>query len=208
MKSPRSIIVLFAAWTVTPNLAIGQGNAVTGNVFLNGMPADGAVVYLNHESVVLDTTTPEPLVIDQRSLHFIPQVLSVLPGQEVQFRNSDPLFHNVFSPDTLGEDFDLGTYPAGQWRSHQFRRPGVHSILCHVHPEMEAYVVVVTTPYHRVSDAAGRFRVRNLPAGTYALEVWHRRAAPYRRTVTMRENDDLQLEIRLDKRQRALRARR
>jgi hypothetical protein len=72
---------------------------------------------------------------------------------------------------------------------------------------MEAYVVVVTTPYHGVSDATGRFRVGNLPAGTYALEVWHRRAAPYKRTVTVRGNDDLRLEIRLDGRRSALRAR-
>jgi len=208
MKSPRFIMVLFVAWALTPNLAIGQGNAVTGNVFLHGVPADGAVVYLNHGSVLLDTTTSEPFVVDQRSLRFVPQILSVLSGQEVQFRNSDPLFHNVFSPDTLGEDFNLGTYPAGQWRSHRFRRPGVHPILCHVHPEMEAYVVVVTTPYHGVSDATGRFRVENLPSGTYALEVWHSRAAPYRRTVTVRENDDLRLEIRLDGRRSALRARR
>jgi plastocyanin len=191
-----------------PELAIGQSNAITGNVFLQEVPADGAVVHLYHESVPIDATTAETFIIDQRSLRFVPQVLSVLPGQEVQFRNSDPLFHNVFSPDTLGEDFDLGTYPAGQWRSHRFRRPGVHPILCHVHPEMEAYVVVVTTPYHGVSDSTGRFRVGNLPPGTFALEVWHRRAAPYTRTVTVRENSDLRLEIRLDGRRSSLRARR
>lgn len=208
MKSHRLIAVLFVVRVLTPDLAVGQGNTVAGNVFLQGVPADGAVVYLKHESIPSGTTSPEALVIDQRSLRFVPQVLSVLPGQEVQFRNSDPLFHNVFSPDTLGEDFDLGTYPAGQWRSHRFHRPGVHPILCHVHPEMEAYVVVVTTPYHAVSDATGRFRVDNLPSGTYALEVWHRRAAPYRRTVNVTWSDDLRLQIRLDGRRSGLRAQR
>ncbi len=208
MKLPRSVMALSVAWMVMPNLAIGQSNVFSGNVFLDGVPADGAVVYLNDESVLLDTATVEPLVMDQRSLHFVPHVLSVLPGQEVEFRNSDPLFHNVFSPDTLGEDFNLGTYPRGQWRGHRFERPGVHAILCHVHPEMEAYVVVVTTPYHGVSNSTGRFSVRNLPPGTYALEVWHRRAAPYSDIVTIRQNDDLHFDIRLERRRKALEARR
>ncbi|HSR43542.1 MAG TPA: carboxypeptidase regulatory-like domain-containing protein, partial [Longimicrobiales bacterium] len=59
-------------------------------------------------------------------------------------------------------------------RSHTFTEPGPHVILCHVHPEMAAYVVVVDTPHHGVTDREGRFRIEEVPTGTYRLGVWQR----------------------------------
>jgi hypothetical protein len=141
-------------------------------------------------------------MLDQRNLHFVPHTLVVLPGQEITFRNSDPLLHNVFSPDVQGEKFNLGTYPAGESRSHTFQRVGAHVILCHIHPEMAAYVFVTETRYHAVVDEMGRFRIDSIPPGDYTLHAWHPRAIAYEQLTRIRAKNTLQLEIQLQRRRR------
>lgn len=191
--------IALASCVVAPRPAFSQ-SGVEGVVYVRNAHSAGAVVYVITDSAHPPIVPSEPVVIDQRNLHFLPDILPVLPGQAVAFRNSDPLLHNVFSPDTLGEAFDLGTYPEGEWRMHTFQRPGAHVILCHIHPEMEAHVVVIPTRHYGVVDAGGRFRIENVPPGTYPLHVWHRRAEPFQRTVRITAYNTLWLEIQLERR--------
>lgn len=115
-------------------------------------------------------------VVDQKGKVFVPRVLPVLVGTTVEFLNSDSFKHNVFSPD--GEKYDLGNWEKGQRRSYTFKRPGVYTQLCSLHPEMVAYVVVLKTPYFAVADQEGKFRIQNVPAGTWKLKVWNERLKP------------------------------
>ena len=46
-------------------------------------------------------------------------------------------------------------------------------MLCNVHPEMEAYVIVLQTPYYGVSTKDGSFEIKNVPTGKYELKIWH-----------------------------------
>ncbi len=198
MSRSAGIGAALVACVAAPGLALGQAGTVEGMVYLRNARSADAVVYM-----IIDSTPrppAAPVMIDQRNLHFVPRVLPVLPGQAVMFRNSDPLLHNVFGPDTLGEAFNLGTYPEGESRVHRFQRLGAHVILCHIHPEMEAYVVVIPTRYYGVVDAEGAFRIENLPLGTYPLHVWHPRAEPFQRTVRIRGDNTLKLEIQLERR--------
>ena len=114
--------------------------------------------------------------IDQKGKAFLPHVLPVLVGTTVEFLNSDSFQHNIFSPD--GEKYDLGNSGQGQKRSYTFKRPGVYTQLCNLHPEMSAYVLVVKTPYFAVADQAGKFSIPNVPAGTWKLKVWNERLKP------------------------------
>lgn len=172
-----------------------QGS-VEGSIFALDVRLTGAVVYLLAERVTA-FPPPAPALIDQVNLRFVPPVLTVLPGTSVEFRNSDPLLHNVFGAGHPGDAFDLGTYPRGKRRVHTFTRPGPHVILCHVHPEMAAYVVVVPTPYAAVADREGRFLIPDVPRGRYTLRVWHRRTRPYERLVTVAPGERVHLELEL-----------
>ena len=46
-------------------------------------------------------------------------------------------------------------------------------ILCNVHPNMEAYVVVKSHPYFSVPDSRGNYSLNGIPLGKYRIEVWH-----------------------------------
>ena len=111
----------------------------------------------------------------QRDKQFHPHVMAVPVGTAVEFPNEDPFFHNVFSL-YMGKRFDLGLYEAGSSRTVHFDRPGVSFIFCNIHPEMNAYLLALETPYFAVSDAKGDIRIPDVAPGRYRLRVWYERA--------------------------------
>ncbi len=111
-------------------------------------------------------------VIRQLHLKFVPQVLPVLQGVTVEFVNDDATAHNIFSP-TESDPFDLGTFGNGS-RSHLFRTPGVHVILCNIHLEMVAWVLVLRNPAFTSLAQDGSFEFR-LPPGHHKLVLWRPR---------------------------------
>lgn len=175
-----------------------QAGTISGTVSVRRGRASDAVVYLvserNHDVVLQGERRP---LIDQMNLRFSPSLIVVLPGTAVEFRNSDPVFHNVFSPGGSGEKFDLGRYPMSDSRSHTFKTHGAHVILCHIHPEMVAYVIVAPTPYFAIVDGTGRFHIANVPPGRYTIRVWHRRARPFEEELVVRDGKDLYLNLAL-----------
>jgi plastocyanin len=129
-----------------------------------------AVVYAGD----LPDETASPLTratLKQLHLSFSPPVLPVLQGTTVDFINSDATAHNVFSPSPPA--FDLGTFGEGT-RSFLFRAPGTHVILCNVHLEMVAWIVVLRNPHFSSVDEEGRFALK-LPAGRHRLVLWRPR---------------------------------
>ena len=107
----------------------------------------------------------------QKDKMFTPHLLVVPTGSQVEFPNQDPFFHNVFSLFN-GKRFDLGLYESGTSRSVRFDREGVSYIFCNIHPEMAAVVLALNTPYYAISGENGVVTLRNVPPGSYRLNVW------------------------------------
>src|SRR5262249_52350831 len=120
----------------------------------------------------------------QREQRFVPKVVAVQKGGAVDFPNDDKIFHNVFSL-SQGAKFDLGLYKSGTSKTVSFDRPGTVDVACNIHPEMVATIKVFDTPYFAVTDEAGRFRIADVPAGTYPIVGWQARGPSWRGTVTV-----------------------
>lgn len=145
---------------------------ITGKVTVSGLrSAHNVVVYI-------DGNFPGGnghATIDQRKMTFSPHVLVVQKGTTVEFLNSDPLGHNVYWPSVGGNKGlanNLGTWPQGQKKSFTFNNPGAVPLLCNVHPEMAAYIIVVPSPYFAQTDGAGNFVIRGVPPGHYTIKTW------------------------------------
>ncbi len=128
--------------------------------------AKSAVVYL--EGAPEDK--PVNGTMDNRQMAFVPHVLVVTAGAKVNFTNSDPFPHNVFSPDN--EKWDMGMIPAHGTRVRRFDKPSVYTVLCNIHPNMKAYIVVVPSSYFAKADKNGAYSIHDVPAGKYKLVAW------------------------------------
>jgi plastocyanin len=150
--------------------------------------AGQSVVYVD---TISGKTFPAPTqrpVIDQKGLVFQPHVSAAQIGTTVDFLNSDSVAHNVFWTSIGGNkklNHNMGTWPKGERKSFKFDTPGAVPILCNVHPEMSAYLVVVPTPYFAVSDQTGTYKIENVPDGNYTVIAWHEGAKNQSKLVSV-----------------------
>jgi plastocyanin len=172
------VTLTFGSPLVKADTAVVQGTAQ-----LDGKRvAQEAVVYLEGDK---KSSPMAKAVVDQRNKTFIPHVSVVTVGTAVQFPNNDKVFHNVFAY-FHAKKFDLGMYPRGATKTVSFDRKGLVALLCNVHSEMSAYIMVVDTPYFAVTDKQGKFSIKDVPAGTYKLQVWHESGAVLSQTLVVK----------------------
>jgi plastocyanin len=117
----------------------------------------------------------EPVVLDQRGCLYTPRVLGLQVGQELRVRNADPLNHNVhvyarrktFPNNTQAPGADDFVFV------FERKEPAPVPIGCDIHPWMKSTVHVTDHPFFAVTDAAGEFRIDELPPGEHTLSAWH-----------------------------------
>jgi hypothetical protein len=90
----------------------------------------------------------------------------------VQFPNSDPISHQVYSF-SGARKFQLPLYRGKPYPPVEFDQPGVVTLGCNIHDNMLAYIFVTAAPYFGRTDANGAWNAAELPEGTYRLRVWH-----------------------------------
>lgn len=144
-----------------------------------GAPKLAAESERRHVVIYLRDAKPQPVMpmhaeIRQRDENFIPRVIAVTVGSEVEFPNDDPIYHNVFSL-SRARNFDLGRYPRGETRSVRFDKPGVVKVFCQIHSHMTATVMVFDHPWFAVPTEDGRFELPAMPAGDRLITAWHER---------------------------------
>ena len=181
MKRNLAVIATFVA--VVSLLA--SAGTISGKV--SGVTGE-SVVYVE---TIAGKTFPAPTekpVVDQKGLMFTPHLIAVQQGTTVEFLNSDKVAHNVFWISVGGNKklgHNLGTWPQGEKKSFKFDNPGAVPLLCNVHPEMSAYVVVTPTPYFAVTDKSGNYKIENVPDGSYTVAAWHEGAKKQSKPVSV-----------------------
>jgi hypothetical protein len=101
----------------------------------------------------------------------------VLRGTTVRFPNNDRVRHNVFSP-SASKPFNFGIYPPGAVKEVTFDQTGVVSLLCNIHENMSAYVLILQNPYFARVASDGRFQINDIPDGTYTFTLWNEKRPP------------------------------
>jgi plastocyanin len=110
-------------------------------------------------------------VMDQHNLAFLPQVLVVAVGTEVEFPNNDSVSHQVYSF-SKAKKFQLPLYKGAQHRPVTFDQAGIVVLGCNIHDQMAAYIYVTDAPFYGTTDAQGSLRLPNVPAGDYLVRLW------------------------------------
>jgi len=175
--------------SVTPPVSVYQRGMT---VRLASAAAEDPIAYERSRVVVyLEGTIAQPDVeaapkpaaeIQQIDRHFLPDLVVVPAGSTVSFPNMDPIFHNIYSL-SKAKTFDLGAYDKGETRHVSFPKPGIVDVYCHLHPNMEATVVVIPNRYYARPDAVGHYQIPNVPPGHYTVVAWHKTAGFFRKSV-------------------------
>jgi plastocyanin len=173
--------LLVAAIVAAGRAEAGPVTGIVKTAVKAGATAAQAIVYAEPLDGAAPSR-PDKAAMVQKGRSFQPAVLAVPAGSTVDFPNKDVVFHNIFSLSTP-EPFDLGLYRAGESKTRLFTRPGLYRVFCNIHPEMNAFIAVVPTPYVTIADAQGRFRL-DLPPGRYKLTALSSRAAAQSAEVT------------------------
>ncbi len=137
--------------------------------------------------------------IRQKNKQFDPQLTVVAKGSTISFPNQDKVFHNVFSVSKAAR-FDLGLYKSGESKSVKMRRSGVVDVYCNIHPKMVAKVKVVDTRFYAVTGVDGKFRIDDVPPGSYPIVAWQPYGKEFRGTVKITAGGTTKLSIEMQSR--------
>jgi len=192
-----TLLSLVAAALMIPADAGAAGGTVEGHITIAGKLkslAIGAkvsdiVVYVESDSLAHGTWPPPktaPLVV-QRDKAFVPHVLPVLAGSEVEFYSVDPFLHNVNCRCEKNSSTNFSMMKESR-RKVRFDKPEIVRITCNIHAAMWAFVVVRDNPFFAVPDASGAFKIEGLPPGTYTVRTWHEKLAGAEQTIVVPES--------------------
>jgi plastocyanin len=170
----RALLASAAGFSLSGPALAGTIVGKVSMVDKGGKPAadlSEVVVFVDGTKARVKPTT-EKIVMKGKT--FLPHVVAVGVGSNVEFPNEDPIFHNAFS--VSGENrFDLELYKRPKSGTQTFQHPGVVKVYCNIHPQMSAIVLVRDNPWFAKAASDGAFRIEGVPAGKHTLKAWHER---------------------------------
>ena len=187
MSLARQLLCLLAT-----SLFVSTASAASLNVVVksaDGTALTDAVVYATPDGAPA-VATNRTAIMDQKDRTFVPHVLPVQIGTSVRFPNSDDIQHSVYSF-SAAKTFQLPLYKGTPANPVVFAEPGVATLGCNIHDKMNAYVVIVDTPYFAKTESVGQVDLRNLPAGHYTVHAWHpdMKEAPPAQSLTVSDEE-------------------
>ena len=112
-------------------------------------------------------------LVDQPCCQFEPRVLAVRVGDTLEVKNSASITHNIKYDGDNAFNVNL---PKGM--SHKMEQPFGPSAVpvifgCSTHPWMAGRIRTFEHPYFAVTDADGKFEIKDAPAGKFRVVYWH-----------------------------------
>lgn len=116
--------------------------------------------------------------MDQKGCVYLPRVVVMKQKTKLLMKNSDKILHNVHThPGKTGNSVANIAQPKFKKKlrmsTRYFKKPGIMKVTCDVHDWMRGYIVVAENPYVGITGSGGKFEIKDVPAGSYTLEIWH-----------------------------------
>ncbi len=138
----------------------------------------------------------EPVVLDQNGCMYKPHVFGVRAGQPIKILNSDGTLHNIHPKPKVNTEFNQAMPKFRKQMTKTFDKAEIMiPVKCDVHPWMQAYIGVMDHPFFNVTGDGGTFALKDLPAGTYTIEVWHERLGSQTQEVAVKDGESAAIDF-------------
>jgi len=157
-----------------PNCAKQHNPPITTETIVTGAnnALDNVVVYISAGAD--DANAPaQAVTFTQKGCQYVPHVLAMHTGQELQVVNGDQTSHNIHPMPKVNREWNKSQPPGSPPIQEKFDSPEFISVKCNIHPWMHGWFVVLKTNHYSISKDGGGFSLANLPAGKYTVTAWH-----------------------------------
>ena len=118
------------------------------------------------------TVKPADVNFDQKGCDYVPHVLAFPAGSTVNIINSDGILHNIHTASKVNPAFNMAQPKFKKVIKQTVEKPEIIKVNCDAHGWMHGWWYVTDTPYYAVTDDSGNFTIKDVPPGTYTIEVW------------------------------------
>jgi plastocyanin len=137
--------------------------------------------------------------LDQKDCEYHPHVLAFPVGTPVEINNPDGILHNIHSYSKANPTFNIAQPKFKKTVEVKIEKPEAINVKCDVHGWMNGWLVATESPYVAVTDNSGNFKLTDVPAGSYTVEVWHETLGKSSQKVTVKAKEDAKANFELGK---------
>lgn len=145
--------------------------------------------------------------IDQKGCIFIPHVTMVPQGSTIDLLNSDDVMHNLHSWSMKNTAFNEGVAGGGKL-AKTFEFSETIKMTCDVHKWMSAWIIVQNNPYYVLTGETGKFRIKDVPPGTYTLRAWQESLGRVAQEITVKAGEETKADFEMTKKEKRKRRKR
>ena len=135
------------------------------------------------------------VTLDQKGCEYHPHVLAFPAGTTLEILNPDGILHNIHSYSKANPAFNQAQPKFKKTLEVKIDKPEPVEVKCDVHGWMHGWLVATETPYVSVTDTSGNFKLTDVPAGSYTVEVWHEKLGKSTQKVTVKPKEDAKVNF-------------
>ena len=178
-----------------PSCAKQHATPITTETIVTGPnnALDNVVVYISAGAD--DANAPSQAVtFTQKGCQYIPHVIALHTGQELQVINADQTSHNIHPLAKVNREWNKSQPPGSPAIQEKFDSPEFISVKCNIHPWMHGWFAVLKTNHYAITSGGG-FSLPNLPAGKYTVTAWHEDYGTQTQDVTITGNETKSIDF-------------
>ena len=134
---------------------------------------------------------------DQNGCEYKPHVLAFPAGTTIEILNPDGILHNIHSYSKVNSPFNQAQPKFKKSLDVKIEKPEAVEVKCDVHGWMHGWLVATENPYFAVTDGSGSFKLTDVPAGSYTVEVWHEKLGKSTQKVTVKAKEEAKVNFEM-----------
>ncbi len=141
----------------------------------------------------------QKVTFDQKGCVYVPHVVVLPTTGQLDILNSDGVLHNIHTYSTANPVINKAQPKFKKVLTERFTRPEIVKATCDAHGWMLGWIVATDHPFVAVTDEEGHFAIKDVPPGTYKVEIWHEALGKQVQEVTIKAKEEAKLNVELAK---------